>query len=251
MAEKRMFSMNVIDSDAFLEMPLSTQALYFHLSMRADDDGFLNNAKRIMDMIKANQNDYDLLLAKSFIIQFPDGICVIKHWRINNYIRKDRYHETVYTEEKDMLTVKKNGAYSLNSSNSDIGIPDCNHMDTESRVEKNRVEKNRAEESRQESVAMFNAEKAWNDTFSLYPKKTSAVTAKNVWMDKLIDVIEPNRRDVAVLIYKATKMYLADYENNNPDDENHRYIPKYSDWLVNDCDYWISKVEEKQRGGSS
>ena len=251
MAEKRMFSMNVIDSDAFLEMPLSTQALYFHLSMRADDDGFLNNAKRIMDMIKANQNDYDLLLAKSFIIQFPDGICVIKHWRINNYIRKDRYHETVYTEEKDMLTVKKNGAYSLNSSNSDIGIPDCNHMDTENRVEKNRVEKNRAEESRQESVAMFNAEKAWNDTFSLYPKKTSAVMAKNVWMDKLIDVIEPNRRDVAVLIYKATKMYLADYENNNPDDERYRYIPKYSDWLVNDCDYWISKVEEKQRGGSS
>ena len=123
-------------------------------------------------------------------------------------------------------------------------------MDTESRVEKNRVEKNRAEESRQESVAMFNAEQAWIDTFALYPKKTSAVMAKNVWMDKLIDVIESNRRDVAILIYKATKMYLADYENNNPDDERHRYIPKYSDWLVNDCDYWISKVEEKQRGGS-
>ena len=106
-------------------------------------------------------------------------------------------------------------------------------------------------ENIKESHPLFNAEKAWNDTFSLYPKKTSAVMAKNVWMDKLIDVIEPNRRDVAILIYKATKMYLADYENNNPDDERHRYIPKYSDWLVNDCDYWISKVEEKQRGGSS
>lgn len=106
-------------------------------------------------------------------------------------------------------------------------------------------------ENIKESHPLFNAEKAWNDTFSLYPKKTSAVTAKNIWMDKLIDVIEPNRRDVAVLIYKATKMYLADYENNNPDDENHRYIPKYSDWLVNDCDYWISEVEKKQRGGKS
>ena len=251
-----MFSTRIIDSDAFLEMPLSTQALYFHLSMRADDDGFLNNAKRIMDMIKANQNDYDLLLAKSFIIQFPDGICVIKHWRINNYIRKDRYHETVYTEEKDMLTVKKNGAYSLNSSNSDIGIPDCNHMDTESRVEKNRVEKNRvetnrAEESRQESVAMFNAEQAWVDTFALYPKKSSAVMAKNVWMDKLLGVIDSNRRDVAMLIYHATKMYIDDYDKNNPDDEKHRFIPKYSDWLVNDCDYWISEVEKKQRGDDS
>ena len=246
MAEKRMFSMNVIDSDAFLEMPLSTQALYFHLSMRADDDGFLNNAKRIMDMIKANQNDYDLLLAKSFIIQFPDGICVIKHWRINNYIRKDRYHETVYTEEKELLTVKKNGAYSLNSSDSDVGIPECNHVETESRVEKNRVG-----ESRQEPVTAFNVEQAWIDTFALYPKKSSAVMAKQVWMDKLIPVIESNRKDVAMLIYHATKMYLDDYDKNNPDDENHRYIPKYSDWLVNDCDYWISEVEKSQRGDDS
>ena len=246
MAEKRMFSTRIIDSDAFLEMPLSTQALYFHLSMRADDDGFLNNAKRIMDMIKANQNDYDLLLAKSFIIQFPDGICVIKHWRINNYIRKDRYHETVYTEEKELLTVKKNGAYSLNSSDSDVGIPECNHVETESREEKNRVG-----ESRQEPVTTFNEEQAWIDTFALYPKKSSAVMAKQVWMDKLIDVIDSNRKDVAMLIYYATKMYLDDYDKNNPDDENHRYIPKYSDWLVNDCDYWISEVEKKQRGGSS
>ncbi len=246
MAEKRMFSTRIIDSDAFLEMPLSTQALYFHLSMRADDDGFLNNAKRIMDMIKANQNDYDLLLAKSFIIQFPDGICVIKHWRINNYIRKDRYHETVYTEEKELLTVKKNGAYSLNSRDSDVGIPECNHAETESRVEKNRVEK-----SREEPVTAFNAEQAWIDIFALYPKKSAAVTAKQVWMDKLLGVIEPNRKDVAMLIYHATKMYLGDYEKKNPDDENYRYIPKYSDWLVNDCDYWISEVEKKQRGDDS
>ena len=99
MANKRMFSKQIIDSDAFLEMPLSTQALYFHLSMRADDDGFLNNAKQIMRLICANQNDYDLLLAKRFIIQFDDGICVIKHWRINNYLRKDRYRATIYKDE--------------------------------------------------------------------------------------------------------------------------------------------------------
>ena len=82
MAERRMFAKTIIDSDAFLDMPLSAQALYFHLSMRADDDGFLNNAKKIMRVINANQNDYDLLVAKAFIIQFEDGICVIKHWRI-------------------------------------------------------------------------------------------------------------------------------------------------------------------------
>lgn len=92
------------------------KALYFHLSMRADDDGFLNNAKKVMKIIGANQNDYDLLVAKSFVIQFPDGICVIKHWRINNYLRKDRYTETIYQEEKSHLTVQPNGRYSFRNA---------------------------------------------------------------------------------------------------------------------------------------
>lgn len=147
MAEKRMFSKQIIDSDAFLEMPLSTQALYFHLSMRADDDGFLNNAKKVMKIIGANQNDYDLLVAKSFVIQFPDGICVIKHWRINNYLRKDRYTETIYQEEKAHLTVQPNGRYSLrNTTESDddllLGIPVVDQLDTQYRIDKNREEKN-------------------------------------------------------------------------------------------------------------
>ena len=147
MAEKRMFSKQIIDSDAFLEMPLSTQALYFHLSMRADDDGFLNNAKKVMKIIGANQNDYDLLVAKSFIIQFSDGICVIKHWRINNYLRKDRYTETIYQEEKAMLTMQPNGRYSLKDSIREmddfpVGIPLVDLSDTQNRIEKNREEKN-------------------------------------------------------------------------------------------------------------
>lgn len=113
MAEKRMFSMKIVGSDAFTDMPLSTQALYFHLGMRADDDGFLNNAKKIMREIGANQNDYDLLLMKRFIIQLPNGINVIKHWKVNNYIRKDRYVPTLYDEEKSMLSMKPNGAYTI------------------------------------------------------------------------------------------------------------------------------------------
>lgn len=114
-ASKRMFSMQIVDSDDFLDLPLSTQALYFHLSMRADDDGFLNNSKKITRMTGCKQDDYDLLVKKSFIIEFPGGICAIKHWRINNYLRKDRYTETVYKEEKAMLSVKDNGAYTLGS----------------------------------------------------------------------------------------------------------------------------------------
>ena len=113
MAERRMFSKMITDSDAFLDMPLSTQALYFHLSMKADDDGFVNNPKRIQRLIGATDDDYRLLIAKSFILAFESGVIVIKHWRINNWIRSDRKTPTTYIDEMDMLRIKENGAYTL------------------------------------------------------------------------------------------------------------------------------------------
>lgn len=154
MAERRMFAKTVIDSDAFTDMPLSTQALYFHLSMRADDDGFLNSAQKIMRMIGAAKNDFDLLIAKRFIIQFPDGICVIKHWRIHNYLRKDRYVETVYTEHKAALSIKENGAYSVQISGEDpVGIPDGNQRLTQVRIGKDRLGKDSLGEGNEASPA--------------------------------------------------------------------------------------------------
>jgi len=124
MAERRMFAKTIIDSDAFLDMPLSSQALYFHLSMRADDDGFINNPKKIQRMIGGSDDDLKLLIVKNFIIPFESGIVVIKHWKIHNYIQSDRYKPTVYSEEKKCLEIKKNRAYTL-------GIPNGNQMDTE------------------------------------------------------------------------------------------------------------------------
>lgn len=111
MAERRMFAKTIIDSDAFIDMPLSTQALYFHLSMRADDDGFINNPKKIQRMVGASDDDLKVLVMKRFIIPFESGIVVIKHWKIHNYIQKDRYKPTVYVEEKAMLVSKDNGSY--------------------------------------------------------------------------------------------------------------------------------------------
>lgn len=113
MAERRMFAKSIIDSDAFLDMPLSTQCLYFHLAMRADDDGFLNNVNRIMRTINATKDDYNILLIRKFIIQFDDGICVVKHWRIHNYIQNDRYRETNYKSHKELLSLDDNKAYTL------------------------------------------------------------------------------------------------------------------------------------------
>ena len=124
MAERRMFAKTIIDSDAFLDMPLSSHALYFHLSMRADDDGFINNPKKIQRMIGASDDDLKLLIAKDFIIPFESGIVVIKHWRIHNYIRNDRYKSTVYEEEKSMLDTKDNNTYTMRpSSGIPTGIP--------------------------------------------------------------------------------------------------------------------------------
>lgn len=132
MAEKRMFSNKVIGSDAFLEMPDSTQNLYFHLSMYADDDGFVDKPKSIMRMTGKKEDDLKLLIAKSFVIPFDSGILVIRHWRLNNYLRMDRYSETKYLEEKSKLVVSENGEYELGTP---LGIPTVN-------PDKNRIEKN-------------------------------------------------------------------------------------------------------------
>ena len=115
MAERRMFAKTIIDSDAFLDMPLSTQALYFHLSMRADDDGFINNAKKIQRMLGCADDDLKILLAKNFIIPFETGVCVIKHWKIHNLIQKDRYKPTVYSEHKQQLSLKNNNVYTMDT----------------------------------------------------------------------------------------------------------------------------------------
>lgn len=127
MSDRRMFAKTIIDSDAFLDMPLSSQALYFHLSMRADDDGFLNNPKKIQRTVGSSDDDFKLLIAKNFLIPFETGVVVIKHWKIHNYIRGDRKKDTVYQEEMAQLTVKENGAYTLCQSNVSQMSDNCQH----------------------------------------------------------------------------------------------------------------------------
>lgn len=116
MSERRMFTQKITESDAFIEMPMSSQALYFHLCMNADDDGFVKNPKSIQRLVGCNNDDIKLLIAKRFILPFDSGIIVIKHWRMHNLLRKDRYKETEYLEEKSMLYLKENGAYTLDKN---------------------------------------------------------------------------------------------------------------------------------------
>lgn len=144
MAERRMFAKTIIDSDAFLDMPLSTQALYFHLSMRADDDGFVNNPKKIQRMIGASDDDLKVLVGKRFLIVFESGVVVIKHWRIHNYIQKDRYKETSYTEEKALLSIKENNAYTLDTMDTPC-IQDVSKVETQVSIGKDSIDKDRLE----------------------------------------------------------------------------------------------------------
>ena len=128
MAERRMFAKTIVLSDAFLDMPLSARCLYFTLGMLADDDGFVNSPKSIMRQAGASVDDLNLLIAKRFILTFDSGIIVIKHWRIHNYIQKDRYNETKYIEEKSSIVVDEKGAYTE-------CIQNVSKMDTQVRLE--------------------------------------------------------------------------------------------------------------------
>lgn len=189
MAERRMFAKTIIDSDAFLDMPLSTQSLYFHLSMRADDDGFINNPKKIQRMVGCGDDDLKLLMAKRFILVFDSGVIVIKHWKIHNYIRNDRYKPTLYQEEKAELAEKNSKAYTFKTevieSENRLGIPDDNRMgyqmDTQVRLGKDRLVKDKKKNSVEPSSTMPELfEKVWKT----YPKKTNKKKAREQFLKK-------------------------------------------------------------------
>lgn len=146
MAERRMFTDKITESDVFLDMPLSTQAVYFHFCMNADDDGFVKNPKRIQKMLGASEDDCKLLILKRFILPFDSGVIVIKHWRMHNLLRKDRYKPTEYIEEKSMLKIKENGAYTLDE-NKGLSVmatkwqPDDNQMAPQDSIGKDSIGK--------------------------------------------------------------------------------------------------------------
>lgn len=140
MANRRMFSLDVVDTDKFLDMPISAQCLYFHLGMRADDDGFISSPKQIMRMASCSQGDIRALIENGYVIPFESGIVVIRHWKQNNYIRPDRYNETRHIAEKQQIE-QRNGVYELPIS----GIPSDNQMtyqwDTQVSIDKNSIDK--------------------------------------------------------------------------------------------------------------
>lgn len=143
-----MFSLQIVDSDAFLDMPSSSQLLYFHLAMRADDEGFIGNAKKIMRSIGGSEDDLKILIAKRFVIVFESSVMVIKHWMIHNTIRQDRLKETSYTNEKALLLVKPNKSYTERQKLDAVKMPSIGGQDAaQIRLDKIRLDKNTEQSS--------------------------------------------------------------------------------------------------------
>ncbi|MDD6468179.1 MAG: DnaD domain protein [Erysipelotrichaceae bacterium] len=202
MADKRMFNKKITKSDAFRDMPVSAQNLYFHLNMDADDDGFVNSPKQIMTAVKASVDDLKLLIAKRFVIGFESGVIVIKHWRMHNTLRKDRYHPTDYQEELAMLGIKENGSYSEmpklpNENVATTWQPHGNHMATEIRLDKNRLDKISIdiENNEEENNIYNNARARLIDTFTNELKRPLS----SVEMEFLFSLRENYSDDLIIL----------------------------------------------------
>lgn len=179
-AERRMFAKTIIDSDAFLDMSTSAQALYFHLAMRADDDGFVNNPKKIQKIVGAADDDVKVLMAKRFIIGFESGVIVIKHWKMHNYIQNDRYKPTVYQAEMERLSIKPNRSYTENP----IGISDVSSLDTvciqsasslEAQVRLGKVRKGKTPPTPR------GGDKRFDQFWEAYPRKTAKENARKAF----------------------------------------------------------------------
>lgn len=226
MAERRMFAKTIIDSDAFLDMPLSAQSLYFHLSMRADDDGFVNNPKKIQRMIGSSDDDLKLLIVKRFIITFESGVVVIKHWRIHNYIQNDRYKETVYQEEKSQLGVKPNKAYTLRKNEC---IQDGYMLDTQVSIDKDI-----------DSIGKNNYTSEFESLWHEYPRKQGKENAYKAFVKarKAGTTLEQIRQGL-----DEYKFYILSH-NIEP-----QYIKQGSTWFHQNCwndDYKTQNQAKKQ-----
>lgn len=207
MAERRMFAKSVIDSDMFLDMPLSSQALYFHLAMRADDDGFINNVKRIMRMTGCGDDDMRILISKRFVIPFESGIAVVTHWKVHNYIAKDRYKPSTFPE-KGLVMLRDGNIYELCSNNEQKCIQTVDTLDTECTqvvdVGKDRLGKDRLGKVSKDNICSSGrqiSESYFEEIWKLYPRKEGRKRALESYKRSVKHGAEPETIKKGVLNY--------------------------------------------------
>lgn len=226
MAERRMFAKTIIDSDAFLDMPTSARLLYYDLSMRADDDGFINSPKKIIRMTGASDDDLKILIVKKFVIPFENGVVVIKHWLIHNYIRKDTYNETPYKEEKARLIVDENKSYKLICEDSMQSVDEPSTQVRLGKVSIDNIygqdELDQTGTGNKETPVKEQWEEQFEKFYKKYPKK---VKKQNV--EKWFKKNKPSSELFSSIMssleqFRGSKDWLKD---------NGQYIPYPSTWL--------------------
>lgn len=228
-AQRRMFSKEVTTSDLFVDMPSSSQLLYFHLGMEADDEGFIGNAKMLSRAYGSNNDDLKLLEAKGFIIAFPSGVTVVKDWNLNNKIRKDRQKPTIYTEEKTLLTLDSKGSYLLGNQVSTIPQPNDNQMSAQDRIGevrlgKVRIGKDSIDASQPNAFQEKSSGEDINSLLSEYLDSFIEFSSKNIAKRAMAQVefmkLSSEEKKQAVI---GAKNYFEWYKQENPEDKTKKF----------------------------
>ncbi|MCK4609457.1 MAG: hypothetical protein KAT71_08240 [Gammaproteobacteria bacterium] len=245
---RRLISLEIVDTDAFLDMPATTQLLYFHLNTRADDDGFIASPRKVMRMLGVAQDDLKVLIGKKFIISFEDGVCVIKHWRINNSIRLDRYNETVYIEHKKSLRIRQNGAYTSTDDERALPVPagffttkklfSNGLLDTGCQVVAKRLAQGKVSKVKLSKDKIINTAKMhlpkFDDFWANYPNKKAKAKARTKYIALITK--KPELHEIiinALSKHKETKQW---------NEANGKYIPHPTTWL--NQERWEDEIEE-------
>ena len=210
MARRRMFSLDVVDTDKFLDMPSSTQALYFNLGMRADDDGFVSSPKRITKTVNCAEDDLKLLIAKGYLIPFESGVVVISDWKINNELKKDRYNPTIHLSEFEKIQTQKNKSYSLITSMTDTKcFQNVSKMDTQDSIGKDSIGKDSiGKDSIDKELGEVSKKKAPEETIN---STINSYTDNPELKQALIDFIEMRKRMKKPPTIKALKLCLKNW----------------------------------------
>lgn len=221
MANRRIFSLDVVDTDIFLDMPASSQNLYFHLGMRADDDGFVSSPRKITKLVNCSRDDLNVLISRGFVIAFADGIVVITHWRQNNYIQKDRYKETVYKNDLESLSIE-NGVYRLDT----VRIQSVNNLEAQVSIGEDSIVENKTYSC------------AFEEFWKAYPRKkekSAAYKAYKATLNKGFSVDE---------LMTAVKRYADECKKEQRDS---RYIKLCSTFLGPNTPFmdYLNQNEEK------
>lgn len=235
MAERRMFAKNIVESDAFLGMSHAAQALYIHLSMQADDDGFINRTLSIIRAVNASQKDMDELVENGFVMPMGNGIYVIKHWKMNNYIQRDRYKPTAYTEEKSMLNLKRNGAYTYAAEEEEqlsFDMPETENNTVSSAPE-------------DENTVRVSISEACDKIYKVYPRKQG----KAKGYEHIKAYIVKGRDTVGLgrikynheQLFCAVREYQFDCEDNHKDKE---FIQMFSTFMNKTVIEYVEKSEK-------